>query len=345
MKERIRTITAALLILIMVFSFSACGKSDFTKIDTGILSDDKSNTELISASGTDALIAFGKAGKSGVIKTTRGFMLYDSDKEAVSLVAPISASVRIRRALALEDSIIYVNYKKNDDGTVNWNVIELSEGSCTYILSGTCKGISELPGLFTLEDEPYVVWKDRTSDVAGMSRINGGSIERLVTVDSGELINTSAASNGKYALLYMKSEGQRVAALADKSGVIMNIPMDGKLKGFALTKNNALIATTKGDSKESFLLIDHNIKKEESETLELSIDIKAMSSGDDDTALCSDSENRMYKISGSDGKIKEIEAPEGTEGASVKFGDITEGKAIVALSKDGNTVYYVLEAK
>ena len=150
MKSKLRAVLITAMILSLVLCFTGCGKTSFEELGQKVFLDEDSVSGLMYSDGENMLTSFGKKTASGKEMKTRGFALYDMKSGGLINAASIVSGYQVTSALPEEDGIIYVNYTKDENKIIKWNVIELKEGASNYILSGECKNTSELPELLRL---------------------------------------------------------------------------------------------------------------------------------------------------------------------------------------------------
>ncbi len=346
MNRKIRITIVLTVILVLVLCVSGCGKTSYEEISQKVFLDENCISGLMYADGDSLLTSFGKVKKSGNGMITRGFASYDLKSGDLLNTASIVSGYQVRSALPEEDGIICVNYTRNEEKKIVWNVIELKNGESKYVLSGECKNTSELPVLHKFNGGVALLWKDRASKLAGLSMVSDGNTDRLVNIESSQLVNTISDSNDSYAVMYTTGEDKsRSLSISDTSGALKVIPIDGKVQDVCVTKDNVIAVIRQGEEPARYRLLNYSISKDEAETSELSAALYDFSGGDGDKALCHDLDGKVYLIDAENSTLKEIEIPENLEGAQVTFGRIHKDKAVAAFTKDGVCTLYMMEIK
>ena len=346
MTGKIKLVLVAILILSMALCFAGCGKTSYEEIGQKVFLDEDCVSGLMYSDGATMLTSFGKATKSGKSMKTRGFATYDLKSGDITNVASIVSSYKVTSAVPEEDGIVYVAYTKDENKVIKWNVIELKSGTDNYVLSGECKSTSELPVLHRFNDGVAVVWKDRASDIAGLSMISGGNADRLVTDSASHIVNTISSANEKYATIYTKDDDKnRHISISDTDGVLKRVPIDGKLREVAITQNNVIAVIRQGNEPARYKLFNYNISEDTAEYTELNAALYDLSGGDGDAVICHDLDGRVYMIDAKKNTVKAIDQPENTDGAAIAFGKIVKNKVISAFTKDGVCKFYMIDIK
>ena len=346
MKKILRTAIITVMALSLILCFTGCGKVEYEPIGQKVFLDEDCVSGLMYSDGETMLTSFGRKTASGNGMKTRGFALYDKKSGDLINAGSIVSSYQVTSAVPEENGIIYVNYTKDEDKTINWSVIELKEGAYNYILSGKCKNTSELPVLLKSEEGTMIVWKDRASSVAGLSVLSEGELSRLMNEESSHLVNTKSDSNGSYVAVYtIDDDKNRTISLVDAEGNVKKIPIDGKLQDVAVTKDNVLAVIRQGESPARYKLFNYVISKDEASYTEISACLYGLSGGDGNAALCHDLDNNVYVIDAEKSELKKIEIPEGLEGAEPVFGRIIKNKAVVAFSLNEVSSFYEMDIK
>lgn len=345
---------AAIAISLVIFCLLGCGdssaKESCSKVDCKIMLEKDWSTFCVYSSETEMLLALEcknddtEDAYRSIGAETRAFILYDLEEEEIKRIYPMDMDALSYSAAPFQDGLIYVNSTEGKEN-LEWQVVYLSEHSSDVMLEGTCIYPDQLPSISMVNGVPLVLWMNFEDETAGLSSVTEHGMNCIISENLNWLINTSAACNSK-EICFPAGGDSKYAELvvADASGMISQVRLDGKITSYALTKDHVVCGLGDWEETGLFRLLRYQFRTGEKSEEAVPEPFYRMCGGDQNEALCVDSSFSIYSIDAADNQFERRNDLFPTSPCPVVFRPMQGGKRIAGFLKDAQYTYYIMDA-
>ncbi len=342
MKKR----TIVIVILLSLMLFTACQPKDVTAtivgsniyLDQGcdsylFYSDDK--TFLMSIEEERRDISVGPATSSSAL------FLYDTEIDSIERIVGLSGSCQVPSALPYKDGFVYVSYLETDNG-YDWQIVEVAYDSKKILLEGNISDYFAFPKLAYAGDKVVALWKDDVKKISALSVIEeDGGFRNILEEKADWLIGTNMSNNSREICFYIVEDGVAKLAIANETGIIEKVSLDGKMISFCITRNNVVCVLSDYEDKGIYHLMNYNTNTGDYVSEPLSEVLYSLSGSDGDLIVAYDVNFRLYCIRSKDNKIKPVRNPLGTAFSPANYDRVIGNKIVIHFRGDKIESYYL----
>lgn len=340
------------LILVLLFAILLAGCGTETprekELDTGILFRDGWDSFCVYSDDEQMLLAIeGQVNEQDFFKfnggyETRAYVLYDLNQEKIKKAYPVDMESLSYSAIPYKDGLIYVKYTNPED-VFEWEVLYLTEKDEKQLFSGTCKDFFLIPSLTLLNEVPVSLWINDEEGTSGMSTMEDLEVKTIVKEDADWLVNTAIATNYDEICFAVRGDSRYAElAVANESGIVSQVRVDGKINSYALTKDYILCGLRDWEETGKFHILRYDFKADKKENFSVQEELYRMCGGNGNDALCVDMHYNIYRIDGDTGQMEKINGVLGFANMPVVFRPIFDDQVICAYLKDDIYSYHLL---
>lgn len=318
------------------------------ELDTGILFRDGWSSFCVYSDDAHMLLSVeGQVNEKDLFKfnggfETRAYVLYDLNQEKIKKVYPVDMEALSYSAIPYKDGLIYVKYT-NPENVFEWEVLYLTENGEEQLFSGTCETFFQLPTLTLLNEVPVSLWVNAEEKTSGMSTMEDLDVKTIVKEDADWLIDTTITTNYDEICFAVGGDSKYAElVVANESGIVSQVRVDGKITSYALTKDYVLCGLDDWEETGKYHLLRYDFKADEKSNFSLQGALYRMCGGSENDALCVDMNYNIYSIDGDAGQMEKINGAFGFTNIPVVFRPIFSNQVICAYLKDGMYSYYLL---
>ena len=304
------------------------------------------NTSCYYVDSTRMLLALNReerksVGSSDIKYETEQFITYNTVENQVEHIIPLYNNSPVNSAIIHQGKVIYVSYKPKNN-KIKWHIIERMDSQEHKIAEGYCESGYDLHALALCGEKPIVLWKDITNNRSGFSVVQENSLRDIFSAEYDWIVDTNMSTNGKEFCFPIYDSKRSKLAIADISGILEKVELDGKITSFAITKDNLLCGLGDYGETDKFHLLNYNFRTGDVKSKSVNEAIYRLQGSDSDYALYVNYQFRIFQINAKKGNEKELYPPVGYYNKPVFFQTGSANFVIAEFLVDNKHEYYKL---
>lgn len=339
-----RTIIVVILSLLMLFT--GCQPKDVTstRVGSNILLDQGCDSYLFYSDDKIFLMSIEEERRDisvGPATSSNALFLYDTETDSIERIIGLSGSCQVPSALPYKDGFVYVSYIETDNG-YDWQIVEVAYDSKKILLEGNISDYFAFPKLAYAGDKVVALWKDDVKEISALSVFEeDGGFRNILEEKEDWLISTDLSSNSKEICFYIVEDEVPKLAVANETGIIEKVSLDGKMISFCITRNNVVCVLSDYEDKGIYHLMNYNTNTGEYVSKPLSDVLYSLSGSDGDLIVAYDVNFRLYYIRTKDNTIMPVRNPLGTAFSPVNYDRVIGNKIVIHFRGDKADSYYM----
>lgn len=339
-----RTIAVVILSLLMLFTGCQPKDATATRVGSNILLDQGCDSNLFYSDEKLFLMSIEEERRTisvGPATSSKALFLYDIETDSIERIVGLSGSCQVPSALPYKDGFVYVSYIETDIG-YEWQIVEVTDDSKKILLKGNISDYFAFPKLAYTDDKVVALWKDDVKKISALSVFDeDGGFRNIIEEKADWLISTDISNNSREICFYIVEDGVAKLAIANETGIIEKVSLDGKMISFCITRNNVVCVLSDYEDKGIYHLMNYNTNTGDYVSEPLSEVLYSLSGSDGDLIVAYDVNFRLYCIRSKDNKIKPVRNPLGTAFSPANYDRVIGNKIVIHFRGDKIESYYL----